>query len=93
MFGILFPDLRITHWLYKNKEDENEVIDRSKSRFVTQGYTQIKVIGFDENFALVAHLEFVRLLLRLTYYFGFKIYQMDVKSTFLNRVIKEVYME
>jgi hypothetical protein len=49
---------------------------------------------FDETYAPVARLESIRILLAYATYHGFKLYQMDVKSAFLNRPIKEeVYVE
>lgn len=61
---------------------------------VAQGYTQIEGIDFDETFALVARLECIRILLSIACHFKFKLYQMDVKSAFLNEVIQEeVYVE
>jgi hypothetical protein len=46
-------------------------------------------LDFDETYALVARLESIRILLAYTTYHGFKLYQMDVKSAFLNGPIKE----
>ena len=51
-------------------------------------------IDFDETFALVARLESIRILLAITSHLNFKLYQMDVKSAFLNRMLQEeVYVE
>lgn len=52
-----------TRWLYKNKYDEQRVVTRNKSRLVAQGYTQMGGVDFDETFAPVARLEYIRLLL------------------------------
>jgi hypothetical protein len=53
-----------------------------------------KGLGFDETYALVARLESIRILFSYATYHGFKLYQMDVKSAFLNGPIKEeVYVE
>jgi hypothetical protein len=78
-----------TKWIYKNKVDENGVIVRNKARLVAQGYTQVEGIDFEETFAPVARLESIRLLLAVSCHLGFKLYQMDVKSAFLNGVINE----
>ena len=57
---------------------------------VTQGYTQVEGIDFDETyFASVAILEYVRLLLAFACHAGFKLFQMDVKSAFLNGILHE----
>jgi hypothetical protein len=67
---------------------------RNKVRLVAQGYTQVEGVDFDETFALVAHLESIRILLSIACHFKFKLYQMDVKSSFLNGVIQEeIYVE
>ena len=52
----------------------------NKARLVAQGYAQVEGVDFDEMFALVARLEAIRLLLRISYIQRFKLYQMDVKS-------------
>ena len=64
------------------------------ARLVAQGYTQIERIDFDKTFFPVARLESIRLLLAIACVIGFKLYQMDVKSTFLNGVLnEEAYIE
>ena len=61
---------------------------------MTQRYTQEEGIDYDETFAPVARLEAIRILLAFACYMDFKLYQMDVKSAFLNGTIKEeVYVE
>jgi hypothetical protein len=67
---------------------------RNKARLVSQGYTQIERVDFDETFAPVARLESIRILLSIAYHLGFKLYQMGVKSAFLNDILQEeVYVE
>jgi hypothetical protein len=83
-----------TKWVFRNKQDEHGVITRNKARCVPRGYSQVKGLDFDETFAPIAWLESIRMLLAYTTHHGFKIYQMDVKSAFLNGPIKEeVYVE
>jgi hypothetical protein len=61
---------------------------------VAKGYSQVEGLDFGETFAPVARLESIRILLAYATYHGFKLYQMDVKSAFLNGPIKEeVYVE
>jgi hypothetical protein len=55
---------------------------------VTKGYSQVEVLDFDETFTPVARLESIRILLAYPTHHGFKIYQMDVKSDFLNDPIE-----
>jgi hypothetical protein len=60
---------------------------RNKARLVAQGFTRVEGLDFGEIFALVAHLEVIRILLAFAAFKGFKLYQMNVKSAFLNGVI------
>jgi hypothetical protein len=63
-------------------------------RLVAKGYSQVVGLDFDETYALVARLESIRILFVFATIHGFKLYQMDVKSAFLNGPIKEeVYVE
>lgn len=83
-----------TRWIFKNKIDESGVVVRNKARLVAQGYTQIEGVDFEETFAPVARLESIRLFLGMACILNFKVYQMDVKSAFLNRILQEeVYVE
>jgi hypothetical protein len=61
---------------------------------VAKGYSQVEGLDLDETYVLVARLESIRILLSYATYHSFKLYQMDVKSAFLNGLIKEeVYVE
>jgi hypothetical protein len=62
---------------------------RNKARFVAQGYSLVEGLDFGETFAPVAHLKTIRILLAFAVSKGFKLYQMDMKSAFLNGVIQE----
>jgi hypothetical protein len=78
-----------TKWVWKNKEGENGMVVRNKSRLVAQRYSQKEGIDYEETFAPVARLEAIRILLGFAVAKGFKLFQMDVKSAFLNGVIEE----
>ncbi|KAJ3703208.1 hypothetical protein LUZ61_006913 [Rhynchospora tenuis] len=81
-------------WVYKKKINAQGKIERYKARLVAKGYRQKAEIDYDEVFAQVARMETIRLLISLAAQFKWKIYQMDVKSAFLNGVIEEeVYVE
>jgi hypothetical protein len=67
----------------KQRERNGEVV-RNKSRLVAQGYSHKEGIDYEETFAPVARLEAIRILLAFSMAKGFKLYQMDVKSVFLN---------
>jgi hypothetical protein len=83
-----------TKWVFCNKQDEHGVVTGNKAQLVVKGYSQIEGLDFDETCAPVARLESIRILLAYATYHGFKLYEMDVKSTFLNGPIKEeVYVE
>jgi hypothetical protein len=62
---------------------------RNKSRLVAQGFSQKEVIDYEETFAPVAYLEAIRILLSFSAAKGFRLYQMDVKSAFLNGFLEE----
>ncbi|GJS15898.1 retrovirus-related pol polyprotein from transposon TNT 1-94 [Tanacetum coccineum] len=82
-----------TKWVFRNKLDENGVVSRNKARLVAQGYNQQEGIDYDETYAPVARLESIRILLAYAYALDFKLFQMDVKSAFLNGFInEEVYV-
>nr|GEW36269.1 copia protein [Tanacetum cinerariifolium] len=78
-----------TKWVFRNKLDENGVISRNKARLVAQVYNQQEGIDYDETYALVARLESIRILLAYACALDFKLFQMDVKSAFLNGFINE----
>nr|GEZ26646.1 hypothetical protein [Tanacetum cinerariifolium] len=69
--------------------DEDQNVIRNKARLVAKGYAQEKGIDFEESFAPVACLEAVRIFIAYTTHKSFLIYQMDVKTTFLNGPLKE----
>jgi hypothetical protein len=70
------------------------VVTRNKARLVAKGYAQVAGLDFEETFAPMARLESIRILLAYAAHHSFKLFQMDVKSAFLNGPIKEeVYME
>ncbi|KAK6146204.1 hypothetical protein DH2020_020073 [Rehmannia glutinosa] len=78
-----------TKWVFRNKLDDQGNIVRNKARLVAQGYCQEEGIDYDETFAPVARLEVIRILLAYSCFKNFKLYQMDVKSAFLNVQIKQ----
>jgi hypothetical protein len=62
---------------------------RNKTCLVAKGFSQIEGLDFGETFAPIACLEAIKILLAFAASKGFKLYQMDVKSAFLNGVIHE----
>jgi hypothetical protein len=78
-----------TKWVFHNKQDEHGVVTRNKARLMANGYSQVKGLNSEETFAPVARLESIRILPAFATHHGLKLYQMDIKSAFLNRPIKE----
>jgi hypothetical protein len=80
--------------VFRNKQDDQGVIVQNKTRLVAQGFSQVEGFYFGETFAPVARLEAICILLAYASYYDIKLYQMDVKSEFLNGFINElVYVE
>lgn len=83
-----------TKWVFRNKKDEDGVVVRNKARLVAKGYCQEEGIDYEETFAPVAQIEAIRIFLAFATHRGFKVYQMDVKSAFLNgKLQEEVYVQ
>ncbi|GKF20856.1 retrovirus-related pol polyprotein from transposon TNT 1-94 [Tanacetum coccineum] len=80
-------------WIYKVKLDEQGGILKNKARLVAHGYRQEKGIDFEESFALVTRLEAIRIFLTFAAHMNMVVYQMDVKTAFLNgNLWEEVYV-
>ncbi|GJS61509.1 putative ribonuclease H-like domain-containing protein [Tanacetum coccineum] len=80
-------------WIYKVKLDELGGILKNKARLVARGYRQEEGIDFEESFALVARLEAIRIFLAFAAHMNMVVYQMDVKTIFLNgNLQEEVYV-
>jgi hypothetical protein len=78
-----------TKWVFKNKQGEDGEVVRNKAHLVAHVFRQVEGQDFRETFTLVARLEAIRILLAFAASKRFKLYQMDVKSAFLNGVIQE----
>ncbi|GKA79862.1 retrovirus-related pol polyprotein from transposon TNT 1-94 [Tanacetum coccineum] len=76
-------------WLWKNKSNAENIVIRNKSRLVAKGYKQEEGIDFKEPFAHVARLEAVRMFVAFAAHKNITIFQMDVKTAFLNGLLKE----
>jgi len=83
-----------TKWVFRNKKDDQGKVVRNKARLVAKGFSQVEGLDFGETFAPVARLEAIRILLAYASSHDIKLFQMDVKSAFLNGYINElVYVE
>ncbi|GKD68927.1 retrovirus-related pol polyprotein from transposon TNT 1-94 [Tanacetum coccineum] len=81
-------------WVFRNRMDETGIVIKNKARLVAQGYNQQEGIDYDETFAPIARLEAIRIFLAFATYMNFTVYQMDVKSAFLNgKLEEEVYVK
>jgi hypothetical protein len=78
-----------TKWVFHNKQDEHGVVTQNKARLVAKGYAQFAGLDFEETFAPVARLESIHILLAYAAHHSFRLFQMDMKSAFLNGPIKE----
>ena len=83
-----------TKWVSMNKLDGDGIVTRKKERLIAKGYSREEGIDYDETYAPVARLGAIRMFLAFAAYSNFKVYQMDVKSAFLNGELEEeVYVE
>ncbi|GJU66581.1 retrovirus-related pol polyprotein from transposon TNT 1-94 [Tanacetum coccineum] len=76
-------------WIYKVKLDEYGDVLKNKARLVAKGYRQEEGIDFEESFAPVARIEAIRIFIANAASKNMIIYQMDVKTAFLNGELKE----
>ncbi|GJR43131.1 retrovirus-related pol polyprotein from transposon TNT 1-94 [Tanacetum coccineum] len=79
--------LNVLKWIYKVKLDELGGVLKNKARLVARGYRQEEDIDFEESFALVARLEAIRIFIAFAAHMNMVVYQMDVKTAFLNGIL------
>ena len=80
-------------WIYKTKKNAKGEVQRFKARLVAKVYKQKEGIDYGEVLAPVARLETIRLMISLAEQHRWKIYQLDMKSAFLNDFLEEIYVE
>ncbi|GJR62684.1 retrotransposon protein, putative, ty1-copia subclass [Tanacetum coccineum] len=81
-------------WLFKKKIDMNGAVYVFKARLVAKGFTQTYGVDYEETFSPVADIRAIRILIAIAAYYDYEIWQMDVKTAFLNgHLSEEVYME
>nr|GEU58142.1 reverse transcriptase domain-containing protein [Tanacetum cinerariifolium] len=78
-----------TRWIFKNKKIKSSLVIQNKARLVVVGYSQQEGIDYDKMFAPVARIKAIRLFLAYAAHKDFTVFQMDVKTTFLNEILKE----
>lgn len=83
-----------SRWIYKVKYVAEDSMEKYKAKFVAKGYDEKEGIEYEETFVLVDMYTSIRTVISFATKMGWDINQMDVKTTFLNRVIEEeVYIE
>ena len=80
-------------WVFKKKTDMDGNVSVYKARLIAKGFRQVQGVDYDETFSPVAMLKSVRIMLAIAAYFDYEIWQMDVKTAFLNgNLTEDVYM-
>ncbi|GKD43871.1 retrotransposon protein, putative, ty1-copia subclass [Tanacetum coccineum] len=80
-------------WLFKKKTDMDGNIHTYKARLVAKGFTQTYGVDYEETFSPVADIKAIRILIAIAAYYDYEIWQMDVKTAFLNgRLNGDIYM-
>nr|GEV70094.1 putative retrotransposon Ty1-copia subclass protein [Tanacetum cinerariifolium] len=81
-------------WLFKKKTNMDGVVHTFEARLVVKGFTQTYGVDYEETFSHVADIRAIRILIAIAAYYDYEIWQMDVKTAFLNgHLSEEVYME
>ncbi|TYK10608.1 gag/pol protein [Cucumis melo var. makuwa] len=78
-------------WIYKRKRDQAGKVQTLKARLVAKGYTQKKGINYEETFSPLAMIKSIRILLSIATSYDYEIWQMDVKTAFLNGHLTDIY--
>ncbi|GJY07436.1 retrotransposon protein, putative, ty1-copia subclass [Tanacetum coccineum] len=80
-------------WLFKKKIDMDGNVHNFKARLVVKGFTQTYRVDYVETFSPIAYIRAIRILLAIAAYYDYQIWQIDVKTAFLNGHLSEdIYM-
>ncbi|GJT83167.1 retrotransposon protein, putative, ty1-copia subclass [Tanacetum coccineum] len=80
-------------WIFKKKTDMDGIVHTYKARLVAKGYTQLYGVDYEETFSPVADIRAIRILISIAAYYDYEIWQMDIKTAFLNGYLDEdIYM-
>ncbi|GJT92679.1 zinc finger, CCHC-type containing protein [Tanacetum coccineum] len=91
----LHPDGKTvgSKWLFKKKNDMDRAVHTYKARLVAKGFTQTYRVDYEETFSTVADVRAIRIIVAIAAFYDYEIWQMDVKTAFLNgHLSEEVYM-
>ncbi|GJS11214.1 retrotransposon protein, putative, ty1-copia subclass [Tanacetum coccineum] len=95
-FVVLPPNAKVvkSKWIYKKKTNMDGKVYIYKARLVAKGFTQTYGVDYEETFSPVADIRAIRILIAIAAYYDYEIWQMDVKTAFLNGFLEEeIYME
>ena len=76
-------------WIFKKKTDTDGNVTVFKARLVVKGFRQVQGVDYDETSSPVAMLKSLRIMLAIAAFYDYEIWQMDVKTAFLNGFLKE----
>ena len=76
-------------WIFKKNTDADDNVTVYKARLVAKGFQQVQGIDYDETFSPIAMLKSVRIMLEIGAFYDYEIWQMDVKTAFLNGFLEE----
>nr|GEV17578.1 retrotransposon protein, putative, Ty1-copia subclass [Tanacetum cinerariifolium] len=80
-------------WLFKKKTDMDGNVHTYKARLIVKGFTQTYGVDYEEMFSPVADIRAIRILIAIAAFYDYEIWQMDVKTAFLNGYLDEdIYM-
>ncbi|GJR07498.1 retrotransposon protein, putative, ty1-copia subclass [Tanacetum coccineum] len=80
-------------WLFKKKIDMDGNVHTYKACLVAKGFTQTYEVDYEETFSRVAEIKVIRILIAIAAFYDYEIWQMDVKTAFLNGYLEEdIYM-
>ena len=78
-----------TKWVWKAKYKSDGSLEKYKARLVAQGYSQVEGFDFEDSFAPTTRMTTIRVVLALAAHKQWPVFQVDVKSAFLNGHLKE----